>query len=74
MDIRNIWFGKFCLFSVAEYVLYVLFSRKLLRMSSKRFYTAEEVAAISVADIPWHENGNYISEIHHLNQTEKNFT
>ena len=30
-------------------------------MSSKRFYTAEEVAAISVADIPWHENGNDVS-------------
>ena len=61
-DIRNIWFGKFCLFSVAEYVLYVLFSRKLLRMSSKRFYRAEEVAAISVADIPWNENGNDVSD------------
>ena len=30
-------------------------------MSSKRFYTAEEVEAISVADIPWHENGNDVS-------------
>ena len=52
---------KFCLFSGAEYVLYVLFTRKLLKMSSKRFYTAEEVEAISVADIPWHENGNDVS-------------
>ena len=30
-------------------------------MSSKRFYTAEEVAAILVADIPWHENGSDVS-------------
>ena len=43
-------------------MLYVLLSRKLLRMGSKRFYTAEEVAAISVADIPWHENGNDVSD------------
>ena len=62
MNLRYVWFGKFCLFSVAEYVLYVLLSRKLLRMSSKRFYTAEEVAAISVPDIPWHENGNDVSD------------
>ena len=27
-------------------------------MSSKRFYTADEVAAILVPDIPWHENGS----------------
>ena len=40
-----------------ECVLCVLFSRKLLEMSSKRFYTAEEVTAILVDDIPsWHEN------------------
>ena len=43
-------------------MLYVLLSRKLLRMSSKRFYTAEEVAAISVPDIPWHEHGNDVSD------------
>ena len=43
-------------------MLYVLFTRKLLKMSSKRFYTAEEVAAISVAIIPWHENGNDVSD------------
>ena len=43
------------------YVLYVLYSRRLLKMSSKRFYTAEKVAAISVADVPWHENGNDVS-------------
>ena len=43
-------------------MLYVLFTRKLLKMSSKRFYTAEEVAAISVAVIPWHENGNDVSD------------
>ena len=30
-------------------------------MNSKRFYTAEEVAAILVADIPWHENGSDVS-------------
>ena len=43
------------------YVLYVLYSRRLLKMSSKRFYTPEKVAAISVADVPWHENGNDVS-------------
>ena len=31
-------------------------------MSSKRFYTAEEVAAILVADIPWYENGSDVSD------------
>ena len=31
-------------------------------MSSKRFCTAEEVAAISVADIQWLENGNDVSD------------
>ena len=51
MNLRNVWLRKFCHFSVAEYVLYVLFSRKLLKLSSQRFYTAEEVAAISVADV-----------------------
>ena len=41
-------------------------------MSSKKFYTAEEVAAILVADIPWHENGSDVCDdssskwIHHL--------
>ena len=40
-----------------ECVLCVLISRKLLEMSSKRFYTAEEVTAILVDDIlSWHEN------------------
>ena len=39
-----------------------------------RFYTAEEVAAILVADIPWYENGSDVVMIRHLNQTEKNFT
>ena len=43
-------------------------------MSSKRFYTAEKVAAISVADVPWHENGNDVSKTHHMKKTEKNFT
>ena len=56
------------------YVLYVLYSRRLLKMSSKRFYTAEKVAAISVADVPWHENGNDVSKTHHMKKTEKNFT
>ena len=28
----------------------------------KRFYTAEEAAPISVADIPWHENGSDVSD------------
>ena len=27
-------------------------------MSSKRFYIAEEVVAILVANIPWHKNGS----------------
>ena len=31
-------------------------------MSSERFYTAEEVADILVADIPWHENGRDVSD------------
>ena len=31
-------------------------------MSTNRIYTAEEVAAISVADIPWYENGNDVSD------------
>ena len=53
---------KICLFSVADCVLYVLFSRKLLKMSSKRFYRAEEVAAILVADIPWHKNRSDVSD------------
>ena len=72
MNLRNVWLRKFCLFSVAECVLYVLFSRKLLKMSSNRFYRAEEVAAILAADILWHENGSDISDylssewIHHL--------
>ena len=50
------------IFSVAECVSYVFFSRKLLKMSSTRFYTAEEVAAILVADIPWNENGSNVSD------------
>ena len=37
-------------------------------MSSKKFYTAEEVAAILVADITWHENGNDVSDDSHLNE------
>ena len=56
------------------YVLYVLYSRRLLKMSSKRFYTPEKVAAISVADVPWHENGNDVSDDSSLKKTEKNFT
>ena len=50
------------LFSGAECALYVLFSRKLLKLSCMRFYRAEEVAAIFVADIPWHENGIVVSD------------
>ena len=53
---------------------YVFYSRRLLKMSSKRFYTAEKVAAISVADVPWHENGNDVSDDSSLKKTEKNFT
>ena len=53
---------KILSFFFPECVLYVLFSRKLLKMSSKRFCTAEEVAAILVADIPWHENGSDVSD------------
>ena len=62
MNLWNVWSRKVCLFSVTECVLYVLFSRKLLKMSSERFYTAEEVADILVADIPWHENGRDVSD------------
>ena len=40
-------------------------------MSSKRFYTAEKVAAISVADVPWHENGNDVSDDSSLKKTEE---
>ena len=50
------------LFLLAECVLYVLFRRKLLKMSSMRFYRADEVAAIFVADIPWHEIGIGVSD------------
>ena len=46
-----------------ECVLCVLFSRKLLEMSSKRFYTAKEVAAILVVDIlSWHENRSNVRD------------
>ena len=31
-------------------------------MISKRFYTVEELAAILVADIPWHENANDVND------------
>ena len=41
----------------------VSFSRKLLEMSSKRFYTAKEVAAILVVDIlSWHENRSNVRD------------
>ena len=48
--------------SVAKCVLYVLLSRKLLTMSSKWFYAAEEVEATLVADVLWHENGSDVSD------------
>ena len=31
-------------------------------MISKRFYTVEEVIAILVADISWHENGSDVND------------
>ena len=49
-------------FVLAEFVLYVLFSKKILKMRSKRFYTTEEVGATLVADIPWHGNESDVSD------------
>ena len=46
-------------FVLAEFVLYVLFSKKLLKMRSKRFYTAEEVGAILVMLVMIHKQDCY---------------